>query len=276
MEVDNKYQNDETSNPENQGCIYSLEEIGNISIEASKYVMKIYKCQICQFVFNLEFETLNHVKEHHVDIIIKSLITQENTENQILESDLENKSREKEILESNLEDWSIKKEIFESNLEKRNTEKQILESNLEKGSLGKQILESNFDNRNAENKIHKSYLENGDVENQILESKSENQSLLSKLENSNTGIQILESDLETKQDIFLDQVKHDFQDNEENDIFNPLQTDLNKFEKPLFPYNCIKCNETFSKLNEAQIHYRTVHRGQFFLNSDRNHSNLKV
>ena len=80
------------------------------------------------------------------------------------------------------------------------------------------------------------------------------------IKQDNTEKQIFENGSENNQNIFLDQIKQEFQELEENTSLDPLQTNEEEFKKHLFPYNCIKCAKTFSELDEAHKHYETAHK----------------
>ena len=66
------------------------ENTQSITFEASKYIMKSYKCLVCKREFNHESDILNHVEESHLEILISPSIKQENPETCTYESSLEN------------------------------------------------------------------------------------------------------------------------------------------------------------------------------------------
>ena len=72
----------------------------NLTLEAEKYIMRLYKCLICEIEFNFKPDIRNHVEKKHIDIILtpsikKETIDKTETNTEIDEIDLP-------ILSSNL------------------------------------------------------------------------------------------------------------------------------------------------------------------------------
>ena len=61
----------------------------NITFEASKYIMKSYKCLVCKREFDHKSDILNHIEERHLEILISPSIKQENPDPYTFESNLE-------------------------------------------------------------------------------------------------------------------------------------------------------------------------------------------
>ena len=49
----------------------------NLSLEAEKYIMRLYKCLICEIEFNFKPDIRKHVEKQHLEIILTPSIKEE-------------------------------------------------------------------------------------------------------------------------------------------------------------------------------------------------------